>query len=468
MKARKLNNVSFRPPFLFSALFPLLVNVISFIIFLSNLSAQELTALASGWKVVHHQLLSPTSFPEHAPSYQLPENTQPNEFGVYEHPAISTLKLVLDHAEPSQNLGLIIPDIFSSYRLFCNGVLIGEMGYPSTSPHTYKAYVKPAVYFFNSNNRTEILLQVANFHVAGDKIRSVPLLGKATDVMNYIIIQWGLEAFLIFLLLSVALVLMVIPEINNKISSRLFAMFLIFLALRFGFTGSKLFLFILPNLGFETVSDLGYILASLGAIFFVMSLAFRYQVVVDWSLVGFLVGLNTLGMLSVLIFTTSEFPPYAVFFDMGLVLSVVWVFLLPLGLLLKGQPLRPLFWFSLSFVPISAFFDLLIYGSALRLNSLLPLGLFFFALGQTIYIALENSKHEKEELQILMELSETLDKRQNFLDQFQHHIRTPIQGMLSYVESYRADPSESQKLESLSQVLLKLTSDTEFALKGKK
>jgi K+-sensing histidine kinase KdpD len=110
----------------------------------------------------------------------------------------------------------------------------------------------------------------------------------------------------------------------------------------------------------------------------------------------------------------------------------------------------------------------LIYGSALRLNSLLPLGLFFFALGQTIYIALENSKHEKEELQILMELSETLDKRQNFLDQFQHHIRTPIQGMLSYVESYRADPSESQKLESLSQVLLKLTRDTEFALKGKK
>lgn len=414
-----------------------------------------LISLSEGWQVVHDQLLSPQAFPPDAPSVPIPEFTLPGPDGSYYHPAVSTYRLVLDlPQEHSGSLwGLVVPEIFCSYALYVDGRRIAEMGVPSLSPAVYVPRVQPLVHTFFARPRTEILLQVANYHVAGDKIRSAVLAGPEPDLRRWLLVSLALEVFFIAVLAISGLVLIVLPEMNNTLASRLTGAFLLTLALRVSVTGNRLILFALPWLDFEWVSDLGYATASLAPLTFVWALAARFREQVDKTSVGFLSLLHALALITIFWLPTPQFPPHALAFDLSLLLSIGWVLTLPLGLKLKGQRLEFWFWLGLAALPLAALADFLAYSGLTRSFSWMPLGLLAYILCQLIHQALVVSRQERALHAANRVGEESLHKKKEFLEQLQHHILTPLHNLGSLLETLELPPERDRTRACLQEEL---------------
>ncbi len=435
---------------------------------ITPLWSQGLVRLHEGWEVVHDRLLSPLAFPEEGSPLEFPENNYLDKEGKRSSQCkVGTYRLRIASLKSDEMWGLIVPEIFSAYNLFINGVRIGEMGAPSSSPGSYRARVQPEAYFFPGREGTEILLQVANFHVIGDKIRQVPLLGKADEVQRYLLGKWGVELFLIVFLFFIGIALLVLPETYKPRGSRFLGLFFLTLAIRMGFTGWRLFLQVIPFLDFELVSDLGYVTASLAALFFVAAMLVRFRDIVDFHLTHVVLTINVLGFFSVLVFPTPNFEPYSLMFDLGLGLAIAWSLLLPLGLLLAKKPFEPVFWLSYSALPLAALLDYVIYGGLVRDEWFFLWGVFFFALGQLVHLAYSNARHEKKQIELFLELSETTERRAEFVSLFQHHLRTPIHTLLSFLERRSFLPSDTMIARSLTRSLKELNLELEKLFKEK-
>lgn len=465
MKSKNRRFFSSIPPLIVSAK-NLLVKSILFLSILDSVWGQELVRLREGWEVIHEKLLSPQSFPEEASPIELPENNHEDRQGRRSSQIkVSTYRIRLCHLESDQLWGLIIPDVFSSYSLYFDGARIGEMGYPSITAGSYRARVQPRVYFFQGGNDLELLLQVTNFHVNGDKIRQVPLLGRAEDVRRYLLWRWGVELFLIVFLFAVGSVLIVLPESYKPWGSQLLGLFFLTMSLRVGFTGWKLFLQLFPFLEFEMVSDLGYALASLGASLFVGAMFVRLRQFVDFYLTHVVLLLNVLGFITVVIIPTADFETYSLMFDLGMGLAIAWSILLPVGPLIKRQKLDPIFWISYSFLPLAAFVDYVVYGGYLRDEWFFQYGILLFAIGHLVNLAFFNAGQEKHEIDLFLELSETTARRHDYVNQFQHHLRTPVHALLSFLEKKTYTTKDATPAKSIYRILTELNRELEKLLK---
>ena len=71
----------------------------------------------------------------------------------------ATYRLVLENTGPDATLALYVPELLCAGRIFLNGVLAGEQG----SIEPYKPTATDGVYSFTLEDRTEILIQCANY-----------------------------------------------------------------------------------------------------------------------------------------------------------------------------------------------------------------------------------------------------------------------------------------------------------------
>lgn len=445
-----------------------LLSIIWFGLLAQGAWGQGLIALEDGWQAAHGQLVSPLAFPEDAPAYRLPERTPPERRKRARPPAVSTLRLRIELPSDTRFWGLFVPPVFSSYNLFIDGKRVGERGIPSLTAGTCHPRVAPGYYFFESTaGGTEILLQVADFHFGGDRLLRPPLLGRAEAVQIHALLHNGLEAFLIVLLTLAGALFFLFPEHRRALESRLMAGSLISLAIRTGVTGQRLLSQALPGLGFEPVMDLAFVTTSLAAMFYMGSMAVRYRDRVDPGLTLGVLGINLLGIVSVLALPTRALSFGAGFFESGIGLALLWSFLLPFGLWIRDRHIDLAFWLTLFPVPVTAAVDFLGYLGLHRLDSLMPLGLSLFILGQMVYLAIANALQEKRELDILIELGETVTKHQEYVSQFQHHLRTPIHSILSAIERNQLSGNRSEAEEAIARTLTELNREIEALLHNK-
>ncbi|GEM_PF-5457098 len=409
--------------------------ILTLIIYLqvSNFAySQELVELKDGWLLASGGLYSPLDFPESAGSGHIPELSRNNNLPTLS--PLETWRIRLDLAPEISQWGLMVPEIFSSYRLFINGKMAGEVGRPSTSLALYIPVTKKRTYFFYSSGETEILLQVANWSVHGEKIRAPLVLGPAIAIHNKETFEFGLEIFLTTILILSGLSLMIWPEVFQRKSSLLLGVTLVLLGIRMGFTGYKVIPGIWNFTDFEIISDIGYLMAPLIGIVFLYALFLRFKTVMDEPLVFFILFLNIVSGVPILLTKTLDFEPFACLYESALSLAIVAILLIPLGLWLNKARFQFSFWFSLLAVPITGFVDLMIGAGWVRSPSFLPFGLLIFTCGQVINSAVSNMHTENEENRLLAHLQKLEKKRSNFLDQLHHHIRTPVHGVFGALE----------------------------------
>ena len=99
----------------------------------------------------------------------------------------ATYRLVLENTGPDATLALYVPELLCAGRIFLNGVLAGEQG----SIEPYKPTATDGVYSFTLEDRTEILIQCANYtHYYGG-----PLLSAGRGARRAPFCAWSRSGF---------------------------------------------------------------------------------------------------------------------------------------------------------------------------------------------------------------------------------------------------------------------------------
>lgn len=82
--------------------------------------------------------------------------------------------LVLPEEEKRYAIGLI--EIFSAYRLYINGNLVGQVGNPDQE--NYEEQIQNRVFTFEGKGTVELMITVTDKHSVSSGIQYVPVLGS--------------------------------------------------------------------------------------------------------------------------------------------------------------------------------------------------------------------------------------------------------------------------------------------------
>ena len=88
------------------------------------------------------------------------------------------LTLVLPEREKRYAIGLV--EVFSAYKLYINGNLIGQVGDPD--PEDYQEQIQNRVFTFEEKGTVEIMIAVTDKHSVSSGIQYVPILGSPFKV----------------------------------------------------------------------------------------------------------------------------------------------------------------------------------------------------------------------------------------------------------------------------------------------
>ena len=142
--------------------------------------------LKGEWGFYWDQLLSPKDDFSSKETFILPNiwNSYFNPDIDYDANGYATFTLDI-HTKPGE-YGLIIPYIYSSYRLFLNGKLVQESGKVGTVKEDFAPEWNPKTLFLKTESpKIHLILQVSNFMIDKGGIKNTPKLGLPDQVENY-------------------------------------------------------------------------------------------------------------------------------------------------------------------------------------------------------------------------------------------------------------------------------------------
>ena len=179
--------------------------------------------LINDWEIYRDKLLTPTDFEE----FILPdEYVFIGQYGGFEGDSGSnrsphgsaTYRLNISVSSAPGFYTLEIPEIYSSYRIYINGILSSQMGEPS--PEKYYAKTGMSKLSFYAENRVEIIIQATDYDHFYSGMVYPPAFGKADVVDKVLAARLTLRTVVIVLALGVGLIYFVIWLILSKNKSR--------------------------------------------------------------------------------------------------------------------------------------------------------------------------------------------------------------------------------------------------------
>jgi len=107
---------------------------------------------------------------------------------------------------PGERLALRLPPPLTSYRVFIDGALMGEVGKPAESAEQYVARRKSSlIYFTPAGNEIEIVIHVANYLTHKGGLRGKIELGRAEQMQSFGVRYLAIDLFSIGLIFSIML-----------------------------------------------------------------------------------------------------------------------------------------------------------------------------------------------------------------------------------------------------------------------
>ena len=175
----------------------------------SDLEEHSLIFLCRDWQVYPDALLSPEDFSSGEADTLYSRYIAPGEYGGMDlgdpsaYPRGSmTYRLNLSLPEESNIYSLLLPTIYSSYRLYINDELVLTCGNPD--PDQYEESVQQQVVSFEASGMTRILVAVTDRTAFYSGMNSPPVLGTPNAVNNLVEMRNLIRS--IFLLLNLFLI----------------------------------------------------------------------------------------------------------------------------------------------------------------------------------------------------------------------------------------------------------------------
>ena len=184
----------------------------------------------------------------------------------------ATYRLTFNTEEENKRLGLKIPRIFTSYRLWANDKLIASAGTVGETQAQSTPQYLPQVAFFDSRQaENEIVVQVANFnHRSGGILESLAM-GEEQQILHLRLKNIAYELFLFGSLIIIGAYHLALFAFRKKDYTPLyFGLFCIFVAMRTLLVGEQFFIFMFPAFSWEAAHKLQTLTFYLGLPLIVM------------------------------------------------------------------------------------------------------------------------------------------------------------------------------------------------------
>lgn len=375
-----------------------------------NLDSDFYIKLDGEWEFYFGKLLESIDFKNQNYSINfLPVPSKWNDFG-YPEDGYATYRVKIKNVPASSLLGLKLPHMNSSYRLYVNGALIAKNGIVSTNPNTYvPQHLPQIVIFYTEKPELEIILQVTNFSDNIGGIWDSIYLGNASTIIKKYWKSIGLEMFYIGFILIMSFYHFVLYVFRKKEKAALFfAFFCLIVVIRILITGEKILLQFFPNFPWEIHIKIEYLtvygLVPLFAYFLMYHLnenskefffkqkikwihifkeEFYYPVVVLVNFISLLLSLIT-------IFTSVKFySSFMKFYQIFIIIFSVYFLYGIFISILKRKKGAFLSFFGFVFLFFVVLNDILYTKHIIHTAYLLPVGVFAFIFFQSLSLALK-------------------------------------------------------------------------------
>lgn len=156
---------------------------------LRDYNLDEPIELSGEWEFYWNQLLRPDQITSSSPTGHLCVPCLWNDTSVgntyLEVTGFATYRLRIIVSDQETDVGLILPDVYMSSRIFLDGKEVGSTGIPATTEEDYQAGWAEKVYLHRATTDTiEVVLQIANFQHSKGGIAQPLLFGSGEMIIK--------------------------------------------------------------------------------------------------------------------------------------------------------------------------------------------------------------------------------------------------------------------------------------------
>ncbi|MGI6114119.1 MAG: diguanylate cyclase [Mahellales bacterium] len=392
---------------------------------------EEIINLDGQWEFYWNMLLEPKDFESNSflPEYiNIPGSWNKHIINDKElsSDGYATYRLLFK-IEEDKKLGLKIPRIFTSYKLWVNGEMIAHAGRIGQSRETMvPQYLPQAALFESRQGMNEIVIQVSNYyHRSGGILESIKL-GSANQILDKRYKGIAYELFLFGSLIIIGIYQLFLFFFRTKNRSPLyFGLFCMFIAIRTLLVGERFFIYLFPNFNWEVAHKIQTMAFYLGVpiiVTFFMSVFPKYfnrRLVKIIELIG--IGFSALVLLTPARIFTVVNPAYQTFAFAAVAYLIitfikiilgkekdVWLIIVG-GLFLILTSLNDIVFLSIWMND----YNIPILRTIIRTSNLSSVGQFIFVFTNSLMLAKRFSKsmeHEEVMTTQLKEINLNLDK----------------------------------------------------------
>jgi two-component system LytT family sensor kinase len=184
-----------------------------------DFSEDNTVYLGGEWEFYYNKFINPAGIEDSHDGYiVVPELW--NSF-IYDEESIGSYgygsyRLKVKINDNQEILGMKLPSMSSSYKLYINGKLINQSGIPGTSKDTEIPEWKPDIIFFvPDSEELDIIVHVSNFHFAKGGMWGNILFGNNDSIIKYREVSL-MRSYLLLGLLSIAAIFMLLLSLIEK------------------------------------------------------------------------------------------------------------------------------------------------------------------------------------------------------------------------------------------------------------
>jgi hypothetical protein len=310
-------------------------------------------------------------------------------------------------------IGLKIPYMFTSYRMWINGKLISSNGKVGMEKSETIPQHLPNVGFFRTDNReVDLVVQVANFsHRKGGLMLPITM-GTESKIQKLKSISLYIELFLFGSLLIMAFYHFGLYLFRKKdIYTLFFSLFCVIVLLRILLSGEYFFVSLFPNINWELCKKIEYLSFYLGTGIFSIFLFFIYPKRIPKPVIKTIVYICVIFSLFVLavparIYTYSKNP----FIVVALFCIVFFMYILIKAAIDKEEG-AVLILIGASVLAIAIISDILYSFAIHYYGYIIPFGFFIFILFQSYMLLIRFTKALKTVEILTEDLEQQVEQR---------------------------------------------------------
>ncbi|MEW9701488.1 diguanylate cyclase [Paenibacillus sp. SI8] len=295
-------------------------------------SINQLVKVNGDWEFFWNQLITPEEFKKGNPPLtgfiRLPDNWDAFKVDGKELPrtGYATFRVTLILDDPEELKGLLVPVMYSNYKLWVDGKLLAASGKVGTDPlSSVPQKLSQVVYFQPKSDQMQMVLQISNYHNFKGGMWEPILYGPSSAIQASHDRNMVFEAILLGVLSMAGIYHVGLSFYRKKDMSTLyFGLFCLIVALRDLMVGNVFLTKIAPDIPWEPAMKLEYICMYLTVPIMAAFLSKLFPTEISSYFVKISVSLSSLYIIFTLLFKANVYFQILLVFQIFMVLSLAY------------------------------------------------------------------------------------------------------------------------------------------------